>query len=512
MIYRRLTHLTLVLALAGGLSNALAQESGGAAPGGENDAPVLLQPGTEGEESGGIQSGGAASGGTASGGTESGGAQPVVVQPASAATLPEGVEREVLVEGMQEPMTLAIADDGRVFYVERLGNVKLWSEDAGLQDVHTFDVYTEEEHGLMGIALDPEFSSNSYIYIYYTAAEGEGNNLLSRFTYSEEGGEPSLDVESEEVLLEVPSDRDTCCHQAGDLEFGPDGKLYLSTGDNTNPFESDGYAPIDEREGRAYFNALRTAPNLNDLRGKILRLNKDGSVPEDNPFVDTPGARPEIYALGFRNPFRFIVDPETGWLLVGNVGPDAEEPAPERGPAGQDEWHVITEAGQDAGWPTCIGDNMPYEDWNFATNTSEGTFDCSGKTPAVIWYPYGPSEEFPELDEGGLDEEALDEARRGRNAQGGPILRNIDGAEYTWGENYTDKWLIYEWQRNFIKLATLSEDGTEVTAIEPFISNLARPMDLKQGPDGALYLLEYGTNWFAPNEDARLSRITSTQD
>lgn len=509
MTYRRLTHLTLTLALAGGLGHTLAQETGGAAPAGENDAPVLLQPGTEGEGSGDVQTGGAQTGGAMTGGAGAGDAQaeeaPPALKPADAAILPEGVEREVLVEGMQEPMTLAIADDGRVFYVERLGNVKLWSEDAGLQDVHTFDVYTEEEHGLMGIALDPEFSSNNHVYIYYTPAEGEGN-LLSRFTYSDEGGSPSLDPASEEVLLEVPSARDTCCHQAGDLEFGPDGKLYLSTGDNTNPFESDGYAPIDERQGRAYFNALRTSPNLSDLRGKILRLNKDGSVPEDNPFVDTPDARPEIYALGFRNPFRFIVDPETGWLLVGNVGPDAEQPDPERGPAGQDEWHVITEAGQDAGWPTCIGDNVPYEDWNFATETSEGTFNCSDKSPAVIWYPYGPSEEFPELNEG-----EVTEGRRGRNAQGGPILRNLEGAEYTWGDDHADKWLIYEWQRNFIKLATLNEDGTEVTAIEPFISDLIRPMDLKQGPDGALYLLEYGTNWFAPNEDARLSRITSTE-
>lgn len=511
MTYRRLACLTLTLALAGGLSNALAQTAGEDAQEGENDAPTLLQPGTEGEgsggtPSGGAQSGGAASGGAASGGTESGGGQPPAVKPASAATLPDGVEREVLVEGMQEPMTLAVADDGRVFYVERLGNVKMWSEEAGLQDVHTFDVYTEEEHGLMGIALDPEFGSNNHIYVYYTPAQGEGNRL-ARFTYSDEGGEPSLDVESEEVLLEVPSARDTCCHQAGDIEFGPDGKLYLSTGDNTNPFESDGYAPIDRREGRAYFNALRTSGNLSDLRGKILRLNKDGSIPDDNPFVGTPDARPEIYALGFRNPFRFIVDPETGWLLVGNVGPDAEEPAPERGPAGYDEWHVITQPGQDAGWPTCIGDNTPYENWNFATNTSQGTFDCSGKTPAVVWYPYGPSDEFPEVDEG-----EVTEGRRGRNAQGGPILRNLEGAEYTWSEDYTDKWLIYEWQRNFIKLATLNEGGTEVVEIEPFISDLVRPMDLKQGPDGALYLLEYGTNWFTPNEDARLSRITSTQD
>lgn len=466
---KRPTALGVTLALTAGLSGAFAQETGGAMTGGE-------------------MTGGAMTGGTMTGGAD---AAPVPFRGAQG-----DLEREVLVEGMNEPMTLDIASDGRVFYTERLGNVMLWSEAEGEQVVHTFDVYTEEEHGLLGLALDPEFSSTSHVYVYYTPAEGEGNRL-SRFTYSDEG-EPSLS--DEQVLLEVPSDRETCCHVAGDLEFGPDGLLYLSTGDNTNPFESDGFAPIDRREGREYFNALRTSSDLGDLRGKILRLNKDGTAPDDNPFVDTEGARPEVYALGFRNPFRYTIDPQTGWLLIGNVGPDAEEPNPERGPAGLDEWHVITEPGQDAGWPTCIGDNQAYEDWSFAAETSEGAFDCSDKTPAVIWYPYGPSEAFPELGVGG------------RNAQGGPILRNLEGAEYRWSEDYVDKWLIYEWQRNFAKLVTLSEDGTEALAIEPFIDEgLIRPMDARQGPDGALYMLEYGTDWFAPNDDARLIRITNTQ-
>lgn len=128
-------------------------------------------------------------------------------------------------------MTLDIASDGRIFYTERLGNVMLWSEGEGAREIHTFDVYTEEEHGLMGLALDPEFSSNSYMYIYYTPAEGDGN-LLSRFTYDDEA--QSLDAASEEVLLEVPSDRETCCHQAGAINLGADGMLYLSTGDNAN--------------------------------------------------------------------------------------------------------------------------------------------------------------------------------------------------------------------------------------------------------------------------------------
>lgn len=410
------------------------------------------------------------------------------------------VNREVLVSGMQEPMTLDVASDGRVFYNERAGSVKVWSEVGGLQNVHTFKVYTEEEHGLLGLALDPDFDQNNYLYIYYTPLRGEGNHLV-RFTYSDSDGTPKLVRGSKRELLTVPTARDTCCHVAGAINFGPDGKLYLSTGDNTNPFESEGYAPIDRRAGREYFNALRTAGNPDDLRGKILRLNKDGSVPEDNPFVGQKGYRPEIYAMGFRNPFRFRIDPETGWLFVGNVGPDAEEALSNRGPMGYDEWHVITEGGQDAGWPTCIGNNRGYENWDFAAGRSSGTFACADKTPATIWYPYTHSDAFPEL------------SQVGRNAQGGPRLRNVGGAEYQWPEAHVGKWLVYEWQRNFVQLVALSEDGAQVESIEPFIMHgIVRPMDLTQGPDGALYLLEYGTNWFAANEDARLTRITPGQN
>lgn len=410
--------------------------------------------------------------------------------------LSAAVQTDVLVSNMQEPMTLDVASDGRVFYNERLGGVYVWSEENGSQRIRNFDVYTEEEHGMLGLALDPDFGENGYVYLYYTPAEGEGNHLV-RWTYDDEGGTPTFVEGSAVELLTVPTVRETCCHVAGAINFGPDGKLYLSTGDNTDPFESDGYAPIDRRDGRARFNALRTAGNPNDLRGKILRLNKDGSVPGDNPFVGREGYRPEIYALGFRNPFRFTIDPDTGWLLVGNVGPDAAESAPNRGPAGHDEWHVITEGGQDAGWPTCIGNNKAYENWDFAQERSAGTFACGDKTPATIWYPYGQSDAFSELSQGG------------RNAQGGPILRNLEGAEVRWPEEHVGKWLIYEWQRNFVQLATLSEDGTRALELEPFIMHgLVRPMDLKQGPDGALYMLEYGTNWFSANVDARLTRIT----
>ena len=130
--------------------------------------------------------------------------------------------------------------------------------------------------------------------------------------------------------LTFHTDRSSTNHEAGSLAFGPGGELYISTGDNTNPFESNGFNPIDERPGRAIFDAQRSAGNTNDLRGKILRIKPqpDGTyeIPAGNLFpADGSAGRPEIYVMGNRNPFRISIDAETGWLYWGEVGPDAQQ-------------------------------------------------------------------------------------------------------------------------------------------------------------------------------------------
>ena len=190
-----------------------------------------------------------------------------------------------------------------------------------------------------------------------------GVNRLARFKWDE--ATDRLDLASEQKIIEVPTQRDLCCHVGGDVGFDSQGNLYLSTGDNTNSWASDGYSPIDERPNRAPFDAQRSSGNTNDLRGKLLRINvaADGSytIPDGNlfgpngrfPAVDGK-TRPEIYSMGHRNPFRFTIDPVTDWVYMGEVGPDAGGDNPNRGPRQYEELNIIKRAGN-GGWPHCIG-------------------------------------------------------------------------------------------------------------------------------------------------------------
>lgn len=251
-------------------------------------------------------------------------------------------------------MSLAVLPDRSVLHTSRDGELRLTDAAGNTRPAGKLDVYSHDEEGLQGIGVDPEFVTNRFIYLYYappldtpagdapetgTAADFapfDGVNRLSRFVLKTDG---TLDTTSETKILDVPASRGLCCHVGGDIDFDAAGNLYLSTGDDTNPFQSDGFTPIDDRDGRnPAFDARRSAGNTNDLRGKILRIkvNADGSyaIPDGNLFAPgTDRTRPEIYAMGFRNPFRFSVDKATGILYVGDYGPDAGAADLARGPA-----------------------------------------------------------------------------------------------------------------------------------------------------------------------------------
>ena len=431
------------------------------------------------------------------------------------ATVDAYFDKAILDDNTNNPMHLDIAPDGRVFFVERSGTLKIYDpEERATTIAASLDVTTAFEDGLLGVVLDPDFEDNNWVYLFYSPRIGGAKQHVSRFTLEDD----LLNLDSEVVLLEIPVQRVQCCHSGGSLLFDRDGNLYIATGDNTNPFESDGFTPIDERPNRAPWDARGTSGNANDLRGKILRIipQDDGTytIPEGNLFPDGENGLPEIYVMGVRNPFRMGIDLERGWLYWGDVGPDAFNPSPLRGPRGFDEFNQARSAGN-FGWPFCSGDNEPYVDYDFESGQSSGAFDCdapvntsvnnTGATtlpparPAWIWYPYGPSNEFPQLPNS-----------QGRTAMGGPVYQYDEtlDSDRKLPAYFDDTVFIYEWARNWVLEVKLDDEG-EVLEINPFIPNikLERPIAMELGPDGALYILEWGTGFGGNNNNSQLVRI-----
>jgi len=422
--------------------------------------------------------------------------------------------KNVLGNNFDEPTEMAILPDGRIIFTERKGAVKLYSPVTdSIKLINTFNVYTKFEDGVLGITTDPDFANNNWVYVFYSHPD-KSANILSRFVF--DGNK--IDQASEIQMLEVATQRETCCHTGGSLTFGPGGNLFLSTGDNTSPFESDGFSPADERAGRSPFDALKSSSNTNDLRGKILRIKPqpDGTytIPEGNLFPKgEEKTRPEIYVMGNRNPYRIAVDQKTGFLYWGEVGPDAGNDGPERGPRGYDEVNQAQKAGY-FGWPMFVGGNYAYAKYDFEKkavgdkhdptkpiNTSPnntGKTELPPVSPPFIWYPYDASPDFPLMKTGG------------RNAMAGPVYYSDEfkGKAEAYPDYFDGKLIIYDWMRNWIHLVTMNEKGA-IMDIEPFLPNMQfnNIIDMAFGPDGKLYTLEYGTQWFKQNMDARLSRI-----
>ncbi|MDP9865314.1 MULTISPECIES: ThuA domain-containing protein [Streptosporangium] len=415
-----------------------------------------------------------------------------------------------------QPMQLDIAADGHVYYITRTGKLVAIHEDGEIVVTGTLNVYTGGEDGLIGMVLDPGFATNHWVYLNYSPAGSAAVNQVSRFTLNDH----TLDLSSEKKLLTIPATRtDEPGHTGGQLAFGPGGNLYIGVGDDINPFASDGYAPIDERAGRQNFDAQRSSANTNDLRGKILRIHpeSDGTytVPSGNMFpAGTAQTRPEIYAMGFRNPFRFAVDPETGWISMADYGPDAGAANANRGPEGTVEWNLIKSPGF-YGWPYCVGNNTPYNDYDFATSTSGAKFNCAAPVnnspnntgltnlpaakAATVWYTYHLTPEWPEMGDSG-----------GAAPMGGPFYHYDEANPSTTKfPAYFDKTpFFYEWSRNYLAEMRL-DGGGNVLKVNRFLSNLGfrSPMHMKFGPDGSMYLIEWGAGYGGSNPDDGVYRI-----
>lgn len=432
----------------------------------------------------------------------------------------------LVTEGLADPFELAVTEDGRVIYIQRTGEVKVLEQDTlrettALDFGYTLDLLTQSD-GLLGLTLDNDFSENGWLYLLWSDPDVPKMNL-SRFTM---GPDSTIDRASEKRLLDFTIWRGegrANSHMGGSLAMGPDGNLYVATGDNTDPFDQQGYTPIDERPGRRAWDAQATSGNTNDLRGKILRITPedDGtySIPEGNLFAPgTEGTRPEIYGMGFRNPFRITIDPATNAVMIGDYGPDARVANPLRGPEGMVEFVRMTEPGNH-GWPYCHADNQAYIDYDFATGQSGEAFDCDNLVndspnntglrelpPAqmpLVWYGYGVSEQFPELASGGAAPMA------------GPVYRydaDLD-VKTKFPESFDGHWFVSEYARNYYKVLSLDESTGELLSIDPFLEHetFVAPFEAEFGPDGSLYIIDFGRGRGAgrgsTNTDAGIYRI-----
>jgi len=433
----------------------------------------------------------------------------------------------VLAQDVQEPMQFQVLKDGKVIFAERKGKLKLYDPATQKTSViHEFAVSTkyvsqtgevsDAEDGLQGVILDPDFDKNHWIYIYLSPAGNDPKNSLERYTW---GGKGPLDVSTRKHLLDVVVQRYECCHVGGGMVFDKDKNLYLTTGDNTFSRASDGFTPLDERPGMSPEDSQKGASNSNDLRGKILRIHPEANgtytIPKGNLFPPgTPKTRPEIYTMGNRNPWRPTIDSKTGWLYWGEVGPDGStDDFEHRGPQSYDEFNQAKKPGF-YGWPYFVGNNFAYNHYNFETKKSGEWFDAAHPkntspnntgitdlppaTPAFIYYSKQQSKQFPLLESGG------------DSAVGGPIFHEDDfkGAVRPWPAYYEGKWFITDWVRGWINVVSIDAEGN-YGGMERFLTDfkLRGPIDMKFGPSGDLYVLEYGNGYFKDNPEAELIRI-----
>jgi glucose/arabinose dehydrogenase len=237
----------------------------------------------------------------------------------NAATLPAGFT-ETSVAGILNPTAMDIAPDGRVFVCEQGGRLRVIKNGALLPDPFlALNVDSNGERGLLGVAFDPAFATNNFIYLYYTVPIEPRHNRVSRFTAN---GDVVV-LGSEVPILDLDNLSTATNHNGGAIHFGPDGKLYVAVGENANPGNSQ---------------------TLTNRLGKMLRINADGSIPTDNPFFNTAaGANRSIWALGLRNPFTFTFQHGGGRMFINDVG--------------QDTWEEINDgiAGSNYGWPITEG-------------------------------------------------------------------------------------------------------------------------------------------------------------
>lgn len=269
---------------------------------------------------------------------------------ASGTTLPIGFSETQVAGGLEKPTAMAFAPDGRLFVALQEGQLRIVKNGSLLPTPFvTLTVDASGERGLLGVAIDPDFAANRYVYVYYTARTPVAHNRVSRFTADGDVAVPGSEV----VILALNSLTTATNHNGGAMRFGPDDKLYVGVGENAT---------------------ASNAQTLNNLLGKILRINPDGTIPSDDPFYGTAtGKNRAIWALGLRNPFTFAIRPGGGKVFINDVG--------------QSSWEEINDgqAGANFGWPATEGyTSNPNYDSPFYAYPNDGSTCAITVGPSTI--------------------------------------------------------------------------------------------------------------------------------
>ena len=336
----------------------------------------------------------------------------IFTQAVIAQNFPAGFS-QVFVGTVSSPTAMAFAPDGRLFVTEQGGKVRIVKNGAVLSQAFiTLSVNSSGERGLLGLAFDPSFSTNNYIYLYYTLSSG-ANNRISRFTAN---GDVAV-AGSEVPVLNLDPLSSATNHNGGTMQFGPDGKLYVGVGENANP---------------------SNAQNLDNYLGKILRINKDGTVPAGNPFTGGSAQRQRIWSYGLRNPYTLTFQPGSGKLFVNDVG--------------QNTWEEINDAttgGKNFGWPAAEGNssNAAYSNPVYAYTHGSG----SGQGCAIT----------------------------------GGTFFNPSSTNYP--STYVGKYFFIDYCGNWIDVLTISGSTASRSAFATSIAG--NPVSIITGRDGNLYFL-----------------------
>jgi glucose/arabinose dehydrogenase len=352
---------------------------------------------------------------------------------ARAGTPIAGFEETVFRGGLNAPIAIAFLPDGRMLVTEKAGALKL-TDGATASTLITIPVCSASEMGLLGVAVDPSFASNGFVYLYRTKNPGSCASATGRFNEVVRitiGAGDTVDPMSL-VVLTTGAQTDNGNHDGGCLRIGPDAKLYVGVGDTG----------LGDNQGGPGSSTNPYAQDLSVLMGKVLRLNLDGTIPVDNPFVGQVGVHEEIFAYGFRNPFRFGFDPLTSRLWLADVGDLAVE-----------ELDIVTSGGNYA-WPHCEG-TLP-------TGCQQ-----AGDIDPILTYPHSGTSALGTCIIGG--------------GFAGAGFGGLDD-DYFFGDCTSSK--LYH--------ATPNGTRDDIGTPSLFLTGGDVPSDIVFGPDGALYYVATG--------------------